>query len=50
MIEGGLMHKVYRNVHCDIAAANSNDPAGGCFGKGSRLKCCLLDSKPMKCL
>ncbi|KAF1954420.1 HET-domain-containing protein [Byssothecium circinans] len=29
--EGALMHKVYRNSHCNIAAADSRDPAGGLF-------------------
>lgn len=30
-IEGSLMHKVYRNSYCNIAAADAKDSAGGLF-------------------
>jgi hypothetical protein len=30
-IEGSLMHKVYRNSYCNIAAADSEDSRGGIF-------------------
>lgn len=31
--EGGLMHKVYRNSYCNLAAAASKDSKGGLFRK-----------------
>lgn len=31
MREGSLMHKVYRNSYCNIAAADSKDSKGGLY-------------------